>query len=131
LHDEHHPSGAQAPDLRCPSKRIKPTGRTHDPTPARAHGIAQTRPTRQVPVQADRAHQDTNATARTPYNHHKIQPAHYQQSNHDHARQQAPAEHTFAQPKTRPILRRARCSTNRTNHTNKAIHTLPTYGYHA
>ncbi|MFF4498794.1 type I-E CRISPR-associated protein Cas6/Cse3/CasE [Streptomyces sp. NPDC001546] len=25
LHDEHHPSGAQAPDLRCPSKRSKPT----------------------------------------------------------------------------------------------------------
>ncbi|WP_167739905.1 3'-5' exonuclease, partial [Streptomyces griseofuscus] len=25
LHDEHHPSGAETPDLRCPSKRIKPT----------------------------------------------------------------------------------------------------------
>ncbi|MER8091344.1 hypothetical protein ABTZ57_41550, partial [Streptomyces sp. NPDC094048] len=25
LHDEHHPSEAKASDLRCPSKRIKPT----------------------------------------------------------------------------------------------------------
>ncbi|KPI14845.1 hypothetical protein OV450_8240 [Actinobacteria bacterium OV450] len=30
LHDEHHPSGAGAPDLRCPSKRIKPSSETKD-----------------------------------------------------------------------------------------------------
>ncbi|MFE9258334.1 oxidoreductase, partial [Streptomyces sp. NPDC006879] len=26
LHDGHHPSGGEAPDQECPSKRIKPTG---------------------------------------------------------------------------------------------------------
>ncbi|MFC8016226.1 hypothetical protein ACFUR9_39450, partial [Streptomyces cinereoruber] len=27
LHDEHHPSWAETPDLRCPSKRSKPRHR--------------------------------------------------------------------------------------------------------
>ncbi|MFD5514235.1 transposase family protein, partial [Streptomyces sp. NPDC127051] len=103
-------------------------GRTHDLTAARAHGIVQACPTRQILVLADRACQGAGATVRTPYCHHRDQPPHYQQYNPDHARLRAPGERAFAQLKSRRILRRARCSTNRIGHTIAAIHTLLTCG---
>ncbi|GAU71690.1 Clp family protein, partial [Streptomyces sp. NBRC 110611] len=42
-------------------------GRTHDLTAARAHGIVQACPTRQILVLADRAYQGASSTVRTPY----------------------------------------------------------------
>lgn len=45
---------------------------------------------RQIPVLADRAYQGAGATVRTPYHHHREQPAQYQQFNRDHARPRAP-----------------------------------------
>ncbi len=83
-------------------------GRTHDLTAARAHGIIQVRLTRQVLVLADRAYQGAGAAVRTPYYHHREQPAHYPQFNQDHARLRAPGERAFAQLKSRRLLRRAR-----------------------
>ncbi|MFE3584282.1 transposase family protein [Streptomyces vinaceus] len=99
-------------------------GRTHDLTAARAHGIAQACLTRQILVLADRACQGAGATVRTPYYHHKIQPAHYQQSNRDHTRLRAPGERAYTQLKPWRILRRARRSTNKIGSIVKAIHTL-------
>ncbi|MFD5514385.1 transposase family protein, partial [Streptomyces sp. NPDC127051] len=105
-------------------------GRTHDLTAARAHGTAQTCPTRHIPVPADRACQGAGATVRrTPYHHHKIQPAHYQEFNRDHARLRAPGERAFARLKSWQILRRARCPTNRISRIINAVHTLLTCGY--
>ncbi|WP_405576368.1 transposase family protein [Streptomyces sp. NBC_01092] len=104
-------------------------GRTHDLTAARAHDIIQACLTRQIPVLTDRAYQGAGATVRTPYNHHSIQPLHYQQINRDHARLRAPGERTFAQPKSRRLLRRARCSTRRISTIVQAIHTLLTCAY--
>ncbi|MFJ4806841.1 transposase family protein [Streptomyces murinus] len=98
--------------------------RTHDLTAARAHGIVQACLTRQILVLADRAYQGADATVRTPYYHHRIQPEHYQQFNRDHARLRAPGEHAFAQLKSWHIHRRARCSTNRIGSIAKAIPTL-------
>lgn len=104
-------------------------GRTHDLTAARAHGIVQACPTRQTLVLADRAHQGAGATVRTPYHHHREQPEHYQQFNRDHARLRAPGEHAFARLKSWRVLRRARCSTNRTGRTVATAHTLLTCDY--
>ncbi|UNM13188.1 transposase [Streptomyces formicae] len=104
-------------------------GRTHDLTAARAHGIVQACLTRQILVLADRAYQGAGATVRTPYYHHRIQPAHYQEFNRDHARLRAPGERAFAQLKSWHITRRARCSTNRLSRITKAIHTLLTCSY--
>ncbi|MGW6413016.1 transposase family protein, partial [Streptomyces vinaceus] len=89
---------------------------------------AQARPTRQISILADRAHQGAGSTVRTPYYHHKIQPEHYQAFNRDHARPRAPGERAFAQLKTRRILRRACCSTNRISRIIRAVHTLLIYG---
>ncbi|SHN35897.1 hypothetical protein SAMN05216268_1634 [Streptomyces yunnanensis] len=58
---------------------------------------------------------------------HREQPQHYQQFNRDHARLRAPGERAFAQLKTRRILRKARCSTNRIGTVVAAVHTLLTY----
>ncbi|WP_063766997.1 IS5/IS1182 family transposase, partial [Streptomyces sp. NRRL S-813] len=88
-------------------------GRTHDLTAARAHGIVQACLTRQILILADRAYQGAGATVRTPYYHHREQPAHYQQFNRDHARLRVPGERAFAQLKSWRLLRRARCSTRR------------------
>jgi hypothetical protein len=104
-------------------------GRTHDLTAARAHGIVQACPTRQILVPADRAHQAADATFRTPYYHHREQPGHYQQFNHDHARLHALGERTFAQLKTWRLLRRAHCSTRRIGTAVQAVHTLLTCTY--
>lgn len=103
-------------------------GRTHDLTAARAHGIVQACLTRQVLILADRAYQGAGATVRTPYSHHRIQPAHYQDFNREHARLRAPGQRAFAQLKAWRILRRTR-STNRISRTVQAIHTLLTCGY--
>ncbi|WP_406066300.1 transposase family protein [Streptomyces sp. NBC_01077] len=104
-------------------------GRTHDPTAARAHGIAQACLTRQISALADRACQGAGATVRTPYYHHREQPEHYQQFNRDQARLRAPGERAFAQLKSWRILRRARCSTRRISTIVQAVHTLLTCGY--
>ncbi|MFB7449904.1 transposase family protein [Streptomyces sp. NPDC056194] len=66
------------------------------------------------------------STVRTPYYHHREQPAHYQQFNRDHARLRAPGERAFAQLKSWRLLRRARCSTRRIGTIIQAIHALPT-----
>ncbi|MFB7176028.1 hypothetical protein ACFCYM_35315, partial [Streptomyces sp. NPDC056254] len=55
LHDEHHPSRAETPDLRCPSKRIKPTSMATtsavwDPT-ARTDRASDHVPVFEVPMQ--------------------------------------------------------------------------------
>ncbi|MEV5283263.1 transposase family protein [Streptomyces sp. NPDC052811] len=104
-------------------------GRTHDLTAARVHGIVQACLTREILVLADRAYQGAGATVRTPYKHHREQPAHYQQFNRDHARLRAPGERTFARLKTWRILQRARCSTNRISRCVAAIHTLMICAY--
>ncbi|MGX8904666.1 transposase family protein [Streptomyces netropsis] len=104
-------------------------GRTHDLTAARAHGIIQACPTRQILVLADRAYQGADATVRTPYYHHREQPEQYQQFNRDHARLRAPGERAFAQLKSWRLLRRARCSTRRIGTAVQAIHTLMTCSY--
>jgi hypothetical protein len=113
-------------------------GRTHDLTspslrpgvpPTRAHGIVQACLTRQILVLADRAYQGAGATFRTPYYHHREQPAHYQQFNRDHARLRTPGERAFAQLKSWRLLRRARCSTRRTGTIVQAVHTLLTCNY--
>ncbi|MGW6413004.1 transposase family protein [Streptomyces vinaceus] len=104
-------------------------GRTHDLASARAHGIVQACPTRQIPVLADRAYQGAGATFRTPYYHHREQPTHYQQFNRDHARLRAPGERAFALLKSWRLLRRARCSTRRISTIIQAVHTLLTCGY--
>ncbi|MFI8829387.1 transposase family protein, partial [Streptomyces sp. NPDC053431] len=74
-------------------------------------------------------YQGAGATVRTPYDHHRIQPAHYQQFNRDHARLRALGERAFAQLKSWRIPRRARCSTHRISRIIKAIHTLLTCIY--
>ncbi len=99
-------------------------GRTHDLTAARAHGIVQACPTREILVFADRACQGARSTVRTPYKHHREQPAHYQQFNRDHARLRAPGERAFTHLKSWRLLRRARCSTTRTGPTVATAHTL-------
>ena len=104
-------------------------GRTHDLTAARANGIVQACPTRQILVLADRAYQGAGATVRTPYNHYREQPEHYQQFNRDHTRLRAPGERAFAQLKSWRILRRARCSTHRISTIDQAVQTLPTCAY--
>ncbi|MEU4955622.1 transposase family protein, partial [Streptomyces lavendulae] len=104
-------------------------GRAHDLTAARAHGIVQACLTQQIRILADRAYQGAGATVRTPYYHHRIQPAHYQDFNRGHARLRALGERAFAQLKAWRILRRTRCSTNRISRTVQAIHTLLTCGY--
>lgn len=104
-------------------------GRTHDLTAARAHGIVQACPTRQILVLADRAYQGADATFRTPYYHHREQPPHHQQFNRDHARLRAPGERAFALLKSWRPLRRARCSTRRVSTIIQAIHTLLTCNY--
>ncbi|MEV4591207.1 transposase family protein, partial [Streptomyces chartreusis] len=101
-------------------------GRTHDLTAARAHGIVQTCPTRQIVVLADRAYQGAGAAFRTPYYHHRGQPEHDQQFNRDHARLRAPANAPFAQLKSWRLPRQARCSTRRIGTIIQAIHTLLT-----
>jgi hypothetical protein len=101
-------------------------GRTHDLTAARAHGIVQACLTRQILILADRAYQGAGATVRTPYYHHREQPAHYQQFNRDHARLRAPGERAFAQLKSWRLLRRARCFTRRIGTIVQAVHTLLT-----
>ncbi|MET9418806.1 transposase family protein, partial [Streptomyces klenkii] len=70
-----------------------------------------------------------DSTVHTPYYHHRDQPPHCQRFNHVHARLRAPGERTFARLKSWRILRRARCSTNRTSRTIQAIHTLLTCSY--
>lgn len=78
-------------------------GRTHDLTAAHAHGIVQACLTRQILLLADqayRAYQRAGVTAQTPYYHHRIQPAHYQQFNRDHPRLRAPGERAFTQLKS-------------------------------
>ncbi|MEV6212251.1 IS5/IS1182 family transposase, partial [Kitasatospora sp. NPDC051914] len=45
----------------------------------------------------------------------------------DHARLRAPGERAFAQLKSWRLLRRARCSTNRTSRTIAAVPTLLTW----
>jgi hypothetical protein len=57
------------------------SGRTHDLTSARAHGIVQACLTRRILVLADRAYRGAGATFRTPYYHHSEQPEHYRQFN--------------------------------------------------
>ncbi|MFE0063016.1 transposase family protein [Streptomyces sp. NPDC059003] len=104
-------------------------GRTRDLTAARAHGIVQACLTREVLVLAVRACQGADATVRTPYKHHREQPAHYQQYNRDHARLRAPGERPFAQLKSWRPLRRARCSTRPIGTIVQAIHTLLTCAY--
>ncbi|MEV7862597.1 transposase family protein [Streptomyces hirsutus] len=104
-------------------------GRTHDLTPARAHGIVQACLTRQILVLADRAHQGAGATFRTPYYHHSEQPEHYQQFNRDHARLRALGERAFARLKSWRIMRRARSSTRRISRTVQTIHVLLTCDY--
>ncbi|MFE4053825.1 transposase family protein [Streptomyces sp. YIM B13518] len=99
-------------------------GRTHDLIAARAHEVIQACPSRQLLVLADRAYQDAGATVRTPYYRHHELPEHYQQYNRDHARLRAPGERAFARLKQRRILRKARCSTNRTGRTVAAIHAI-------
>jgi hypothetical protein len=99
-------------------------GRTHNLTGARAHGIVQACPTRQILVLADHAYQGAGTTFRTPYWNHSEQPEHYQQFNRDHARLRAPGERAFAQLKTWRLLRRARCSTRRIGRAVQAVHTL-------
>ncbi|WP_172388242.1 transposase family protein [Streptomyces sp. MNP-20] len=104
-------------------------GRTHDLTAARAHGVVQACLTRDILILADRAYQGAGATVRTPYYHHREQPAHYQRFNRDHARLRAPGERAFAQLKAWRLLRRARCSTRRIGTIVQAIHTLVTCDY--
>ncbi|MFD4377592.1 transposase family protein [Streptomyces sp. NPDC058486] len=104
-------------------------GTPHDLTAARAHAIVQACLTRQILVLADRAHQGAGATFRTPYHHHREQPAHYQQFNRDHARLRAPGERAFAQLKSWRLLRRARCSTRRIGTIVQAVHTLLACNY--
>ncbi|GAA3592709.1 transposase family protein [Streptomyces osmaniensis] len=110
-------------------------GRTHDLTAARAHGIVQACPTRQILILADRAYQGAGATVRTPYYHYHEQPEHYQQFNRDHSTLRAPGEHAFAQLKTSRLLRRARRSTRRIGtavqavQAVQAVHTLMTCSY--
>ncbi|MGW1052040.1 transposase family protein [Streptomyces sp. NPDC002521] len=83
--------------------------------------------TRQILILADRAYQGAGATVRSPYYHHREQPAHYQQFNRDHARLRAPGERAFAQLKSWRVLRRARCSTRRIGTIVQAVHTLLTW----
>ncbi|MFK0226650.1 transposase family protein [Streptomyces sp. NPDC090303] len=104
-------------------------GRTHDLTAARAHGIVQACLTRQALVLAGRAYQGAGATVRTPYYHHREQPAHYRKSNRDHAILRAPGERAFAQLKSWRLLRRARCSTRRIGTIVQAVHALLTCIY--
>ncbi|GAA3594006.1 hypothetical protein GCM10022295_89280 [Streptomyces osmaniensis] len=104
-------------------------GRTHDLTAARAHGIVQACPTRQILIHADRAYQGAGATVRTPYYHYREQREHYQQFNRDHSTLRAPGEHAFAQLKTWRLLRRARRSTRRIGTAVQAVHTPMTCRY--
>jgi hypothetical protein len=99
-------------------------GRTHDLTAARAHGVIQACPSRQLLVLTDRAYQGADGTARTAYYRHHELPDHYQQYNRDHARLRAPGERAFARLKQCRILRKARCSTNRTGRAVAAIHAI-------
>ncbi len=89
------------------------SGRTHDLTAARAHGVIETCLTREILVLADRAYQGAGATVRTPYYGHRELPEQYKRFNRVHARLRAPGERAFAQLKQRRIFRKARCSTNR------------------
>ncbi len=104
-------------------------GRTHDLTAARAHGTVEACLTRKILVLADRAYQGAGATVRTPYYGHRELPDHYQRFNRVHARLRAPGERAFARLKSRRILHRARCSTNRIGTIVAAIHTLLTSSY--
>jgi hypothetical protein len=78
---------------------------------------------------ADRAYQGAGATFRTPYNHHREQPEHYQQFNRDHTRLRTLGERAIAQLKSWRLLRRARCSTRRIGTIVQAVHTLLTCNY--
>ncbi|MFI0113671.1 transposase family protein, partial [Streptomyces globisporus] len=73
--------------------------------------------------------QGSRPTFRTPYYHHREQPAHYQEFNRNHARLRAPRERAFAQLKSWRLLRRARCSTRRIGTIVQAVHTLLTCDY--
>ncbi|MER6386340.1 transposase family protein [Streptomyces sp. NPDC001250] len=102
--------------------------RTHHLTAARAHGIVEACPTRQILILADRAYQGTGATVRTPYYHHE-QPEQYQQFSRDHARLRAPGERALARLRSWRLLHRARCSTRRIGTAVQAVHTLMTCTY--
>lgn len=78
LHDGHHPSGAEAPDLRCPSKRIKP----RDPVTLHAASRA-TVSARRVPAagppagrrpSAPTPHYAAKTAVRTPLSSPRSQP---------------------------------------------------------
>ncbi len=112
----------------CGSPARHPAAPTTSPRPAPT-AVVQACLTRQILVLADRAYQGAGATVRTPYYHHREQPEHYQQFNHDHARLRAPGEQAFAQLKSWRLLRRARCSTRRISTIVQAVHTLLTCNY--
>ncbi|GAU71598.1 Clp family protein [Streptomyces sp. NBRC 110611] len=100
------------------------SGRTHDLTAARAHGIIQAYLTRKIPVLVDRAYHGAGSTVRTPYYWHHELPEHYKRFNRVHTHLRAPGERAVAQLKSWRILRRARYSTNRISRYVTTIHTL-------
>ncbi|MEU2150855.1 transposase family protein, partial [Streptomyces globisporus] len=101
--------------------------------PLQHHADRRRRPGRRRPrthhlIKMEKA-QGSRPTFRTPYYHHREQPAHYQEFNRNHARLRAPRERAFAQLKSWRLLRRARCSTRRIGTIVQAVHTLLTCDY--